>query len=196
MTFRKAWKRFGTSLSTTQLLREASCRFKDYSQVDIIREYLINYRRRRSVINPVHIQFVAALFAIPLKDNNEYIVEKNLYDHLTLLFGYAFLTHDEIDGFALKATAAEAYKALRRRIKSNVVKISRSGKLKAWIDASEKSGSLDSYCINLIQRLKAGKSVDEIAEDMVIPLAAAMAASHIQQVISHLSSVNLVYRNA
>jgi linoleate 10R-lipoxygenase len=30
---------------TTQLLREGSCRFKDYSQVDIIREYLLIYRR-------------------------------------------------------------------------------------------------------------------------------------------------------
>jgi hypothetical protein len=133
-----------------------------------------------------------------LKDNHEeYIAEKHLYEYLTLLFGYAFLTHDRIDGFALKATVAEAYKALKHRIKSNVVKISRGGKLKAWIDASEKSESLDSYGINLIQRLlKAGKSVDEIAEDVVIPLAAAMAASHIQQVISNLSSVNLVCPNA
>jgi hypothetical protein len=133
-----------------------------------------------------------------LKDNNdEYIAEKELYDHLTLLFGYAFLTHDEIDDFTLKATAVEAYKKLTHRIKSNVSKISRGGKLNAWIPSSEKSGSLDSYGINLIRRLlKAGKSVDEIAVDFVIPLAAAMAASHIQQVISHLSSTNLVYSNA
>jgi hypothetical protein len=141
-------------------------------------------------------QFVAALFAIPLKDNKD--AEKELYDHLTLLFGYAFLEHDEIDGFELKASAAEAYKALRHRIKSNVVKISRSGLFKAWADADGKNGSLDSYGVNLIRRLlKAGKSADEIV-DIVIPSAAAMAASQIQQVISHLSSVNdlLVYPNA
>jgi hypothetical protein len=132
-----------------------------------------------------------------LKENSEEdIAEKDLYDHLTLLFGYAFLTHDEVDGFALKVTAGEAYKALRSRIKSIVLKIYRSGKLKGWIGTSEKSGSLDSYGINLIRRLlKAGKSVEQIA-DMVIPSAAAMAASQIQQVISYLPCVNLVYPNA
>jgi hypothetical protein len=132
-----------------------------------------------------------------LKDNDEgHISEKELYDHLILLFGYAFLPHDEVDGFTLKATAAEAYKALRHRIKSNVVKISLSGKLRSLVDASGKTGSLNSYGINLIRRLlKAGKSADEIA-DMVIPSAAAMAASQIQQVISDIFSVNLVYTNA
>lgn len=118
-----------------------------------------------------------------MKDNDEgYIAEKELYDHLTLLFGYAFLTRDEIDGFALKATATEAYRTLRHRIKSDLVKASRTGKSKT---ASGKSGSLDSYGINLIRRLlKAGKSVDEITADIVIPSAAAMAASQIQQVTS------------
>jgi hypothetical protein len=131
-----------------------------------------------------------------LKDNEGQISEKEVYDHLTLLFGYAFIPQDEVDGFTLKATAAEAYKALRHRIRSNVVKISLTGKLKALVDAGGKTGSLDSYGINLIQRLlKAGKSVDEIA-DLVIPSAAAMAASQIQQVISDIFPVNLVYPNA
>jgi hypothetical protein len=132
-----------------------------------------------------------------LKDNDEgHISEKELYDHLTLLFGYAFLQQDEIDGFTLKATAAEDYKALRHRVRSNVLKISLSGKLKSLVDASGKTGSLGSYGINLIRRLlKAGKSVDEIA-DMVIPSAAAMAASQIQQVIPNICSINIVYPNA
>jgi hypothetical protein len=35
-----------------------------------------------------------------MKDKDEgYIAEKELYDHLTLLFGYAFLTRDAMDGF-------------------------------------------------------------------------------------------------
>ena len=133
-----------------------------------------------------------------MKDNNEeYIAEKELYDYLTLLFGYAFLRQDEIDGFALKASATEAYKALKHRIKSEVVKISRSGRLKAWTDASEKTELLESYGISLIRKLlKAGKSVDEIPANIVIPSAAAMAASHIQQVISAFSSVNVVNPNA
>ena len=132
-----------------------------------------------------------------MKDNDEgHISEKELYDHLTLLFGYAFLPQDEADGFTLKAAAVEAYKALRHRIKSNLVKISLTGKLKALVEGSGKTGSLDSYGINLIRRLlKAGKSVDEIA-DLVIPSAAAMAASQIQQVISDIFSINLVYPNA
>jgi len=98
---------------------------------------------------------VASLFAIPLKDDDaDYIAEKQLYDQLTLLFGYIFLTHDETKGFALRDSAAEAYKALRDRIKSNVVKISRGRKLNAWFNASEKAGSLDSYGINLIQAVE------------------------------------------
>jgi hypothetical protein len=142
---------------------------------------------------------VAALFAIPLKESNdeEYFAEGELSDYLTLLFGYVFLTHDEFDGFALKATAAEAYETLCHRIKSNVAKISRGGKLKGWVETGENKGSLDSYGINLIRRLlKAGKSVDEIAMNIVTPSAVAMAASHIQQVIFDLSSTDLVCPNA
>lgn len=130
-----------------------------------------------------------------MKDGDEeHIAEKELYDHLTLLFGYAFLTRDEIDGFALKATATEAYRTLRHGIKSNLVKVSRNGKSKT---ANGKSGSLDSYGVNLIRRLlKAGKSVDEIAADIVIPSAAAMAASQIQQVFPIFPYINLVCPNA
>jgi hypothetical protein len=132
----------------------------------------------------VHTHFVAALFAIPLKDGE---AEKRLYEHLTLLFGYAFLKNDEIHGFTLKAKATKTYKALVQQIKSNVGSARRGGKLKELIDG--KSGSLDSYGVNLIQRLaKAGKSVDEIAVDIVIPTAAAIVASHVMQVTFQCSA--------
>jgi hypothetical protein len=128
----------------------------------------------------VHTHFVAALFAIALKDSAE---EKRLYEHLTLLFGYAFLKNDEIHGFTLKEKATETYKALQHQIKSNVASARRGGKWKELIEG--KSGSLDSYGVNLIQRLvKAGKSVDEIAVDIVIPTASAIVASHVVQVLS------------
>lgn len=137
---------------------------------------------------------MAALFAIPLKDGAD---EKQLFDQLTLLFGYVFLANDEVDGFTLKAKAVRTYKALMHEIKSNISKIRRSGKLKELLDVGGKKGSLDSYGINLILRLlKGGKSIDEIAVDIVAPTASAMVASHVLQVISQRSpKTDLVYPN-
>jgi linoleate 10R-lipoxygenase len=136
------------------------------------------------VIKPVHIQFVAALFGIPLKDDED---EKEFYDRLILLFGYVFLPRDEVHGFALKGAIVEAYKSLDHEIKSNVAKVSLGGKLMELMNGDT---ALKSYGIHLIRRLlKAGKSVEEVATDIVLPAAAAMAASHIQQVVrshSHL----------
>jgi len=198
MTHRKVWTRFGTFISSIQFdylaTRHASLQITPKSILFESPPPHCLPGADHSVINPVHIQFVAALFDIPLKDKD---AEKELYDQLTLLFGYVFLAHDEIDGFALKANAAEAYKTLRHRIKSDIVKATRTGIFKTWTESSEKSGSLGSYGVNLIRRLvKAGKSVDEIA-DIVIPSAAALAASLIQQVIFHVTSDNdLVFSNA
>jgi linoleate 10R-lipoxygenase len=135
------------------------------------------------VIKPVHIQFVAALFGIHLKDDE---AEEEFYDRLILLFGYVFLPRDEVNGFALKRAVVEAYKSLNRDIKSNVANISRVGKL------MNGDAALKSYGIHLIRRLlKAGKSVEGIATDIVLPAAAAMAASHIQQVVQ--SPSHLIY---
>jgi hypothetical protein len=130
---------------------------------------------------------VGALFAIP-------IGEEELYKRLGLLFGYAFLTNNEYDGFSLQPTAIEAYKALTHQIKSNVASIERGGKSHA---AGGKKGLLDSYGPDLIRRmLKAGNSVDEVAMNIVIPAAAAMLASHIEQVFFKMSSADLVCQNA
>lgn len=133
------------------------------------------------MIKPVHIQFVAALFSIPLKDDGDHFAEKEFYDRLILLFGYVFLPRDEVNGFALKEAIIEAYKSLGHEIKSNVAKVSRGEKLMELMNGDT---ALKSYGMHLIQRLlKAGKSVKEIAIDIVLPAAAAMVASHIQQVI-------------
>lgn len=120
---------------------------------------------------------MAALFGIPLKDH---FVEEELYDRLTLLFGYVFLPRDEVNGFALKGAVEEAYKSLSREIKSYVAKVSRSGKPKGL----NQDATLKSYGVHLIRRLlNAGKSVEDVATDIVLPTAAAMAASHIQRVV-------------
>jgi len=131
------------------------------------------------VIKPVHIQFVAALFGIPLKDGEDDRAEKELYDRLILLFGYIFLTRDEVDGFAQRGEVIDAYKSLSKELKSHLGKTNGGDMLK-------------SYGSNLIRRLlKEGKSVDQVATNIVLPAAAAMAASHIQQVI-HLISSHLI----
>jgi len=131
------------------------------------------------VIKPVHIQFVAALFGIPLKDGEDHRAEKELYDRLILLFGYIFLTRDEVDGFAQRGDVIDAYKSLSKELKSHLGKTNGGDMLK-------------SYGSNLIRRLlKEGKSVDQVATNIVLPAAAAMAASHIQQVI-HLISSHLI----
>ena len=131
------------------------------------------------MIKPVHIQFVAALFGIPLKDGEDDRAEKELYDRLILLFGYIFLTRDEVDGFAQRGDVIDAYKSLSKELKSHLGKTNGGDMLK-------------SYGSNLIRRLlKEGKSVDQVATNIVLPAAAAMAASHIQQVI-HLISSHLI----
>lgn len=131
------------------------------------------------MIKPVHIQFVAALFGIPLKDGEDDRAEKELYDRLILLFGYIFLTRDEVDGFAQRGEVIDAYKSLSKELKSHLGKTNGGDMLK-------------SYGSNLIRRLlKEGKSVDQVATNIVLPAAAAMAASHIQQVI-HLISSHLI----
>jgi hypothetical protein len=118
------------------------------------------------------VQFAAALLAIPLKDG-----EADLYDRLSLLFGYVFLTHDDYNDFALKQTVTEAYKALRHDIKSHVANVSRG--------ENGGASALGSYGVHLIRRLlKAGKTVDEVT-NIVISSASALVANHIQQVSPH-----------
>src|ERR1700737_4521863 len=133
----------------------------------------------------VHVQFVAALFGLPLKEpdsKKEPLTEKQLYDILSVLFGYVFLNNDEIAGFSLKRSATDAYKVLRKLIRCNIATVSRGGKLKSWVDGVEKKGFLDSYGNNLIRRLlKAGRTIDEITED-IMAMSTAATVSQGQQV--------------
>jgi len=148
-----------------------------------------------SVLNPVHVRFIAAFFAIPLKDGDgaDSLSYKRFYDHLSLLFGYVFLTNDDFNGFALRPAVLKAYKTLDNHIKSHVTKISRAGNLKALMDEGDNQGLLGSYGGNLIQRLlKAGKTVDDITKNIIIPSAVTMVANLIQQVTPYPFSANLV----
>jgi hypothetical protein len=133
----------------------------------------------------VHVQFVAALFSLPLKEpdsKREPLTEKQLYSILSVLFGYVFLNNDEIAGFSLKGSATDAYKVLSELIRCNIATVSRGGKLKSWVDGVEKNGFLDSYGNNLIRRLlKAGKTIDEITRD-IMPMATTATANQGQQV--------------
>ena len=132
------------------------------------------------MIKPVHIRFVAALFGIRPKHDEDHSAKEELYDRLILLFGYVFLSRDEVNGFALKRTVIEAYKSVSHEIKSNVENVSRDGKLRELMSGD---AALKSYGIHLIRRLlKSGKSVERVATDIVLPAATAIVASHIQQV--------------
>lgn len=142
----------------------------------------------------IHVQFVAALFALPLKEpdsKKEPLTEKQLYDILAVLFGYVFLNNDETVGFALKTIVTEAYNTLSKLVKSNVTIVARGGKIKSWLDSVEKNGHLASYGNKLIQRLlKGGKTVDEITKD-IMPTAAAATANQGQQVLPFVSLITI-----
>jgi hypothetical protein len=128
---------------------------------------------------------VATFFAIPLNNTGRKgsISEKELYDSLSLLFGYVYLTHDDYDGFRLKAAAVKAYKGISDLIKSSVAKIAKGGKVKVETGGEVQNELLDSYGGELIRRmLKAGKTADEVAKNIVMPCAVAMMANNIQQV--------------
>jgi hypothetical protein len=138
-----------------------------------------------SVINMVHVQFVSALFGLPLKEQGnktQILTDKHLYDLLSTVFSHMCLDKDEVAGFSLKEKATEANETLTKLVRSNVVAVSRGRILKPWVDDVKTDGHLDSYCNSLIRKsLKAGKSIDEITKE-IIPTAAAAFANQIQQV--------------
>jgi hypothetical protein len=138
-----------------------------------------------SVINTVHVQFVAALFGLPLKEHGsktQVLTEKHLYDLLSTIFCQMCLDKDEVAGFSLKEKATEANETLTKLVRSNVAAVSRGRIVKPWVDNIKADGNLDSYSNSLIKKsLKAGNSIDEITKE-IIPTAAAAFANQIQQV--------------
>ena len=145
-----------------------------------------------SVINMVHVEFVATLLTISLKDLDRKrgaINEKQLCDVLSVLFGYVFLDNDESEHFSLRGTVSERYQTIHKSVKSNVASVSRGGKIKSRMDGIERDGFLDSYGNNLIrQLLKSGKTTDQIATDIILAAAAAIAKQS-QQVLTYLLSM-------
>lgn len=134
-------------------------------------------------------EFISTLLAIPLKDlerKRGAISEKQLCDILSVLFGYAFIEHDESEHFSLRGIASERYKTIHKSVKSNVESVSRGGKIKSSVDGIERDGFLDSYGNNLIRQLvKSGKKMDHIATDIILAAAAAIAKQS-QQVLTFL----------
>lgn len=138
-----------------------------------------------SVINIVHVQFVAALFGIPLKENGkgQGITNKELYNLLSAVFCGVFLDRDESDGFLRKQQAAEATRTLHKLVRSHVSNVSRGKALMSWVSDVKKGGFVESYSKGLILGpLKVGTSVDDVTKD-IIPTAAAALANQVQQVL-------------
>jgi hypothetical protein len=139
-----------------------------------------------SVINTVHVQFIAALFGIPLRENGKKagITDRELYDLLSAVFCGDFLDKDEINGFSRKQKAAEATRTLHKLVRSHVANVSRGRGLMSWVRDVKKEGFVDSYGKDLILgSLKLGTSVDDVAKD-IIPTAAAALANQVQQVLT------------
>ena len=136
------------------------------------------------MINSVHVQFVAALFGLPLRENGKKagITDKELFNLLSAVFCGDFLEKDEIDGFARKQKAREATRTLHKLVRSHVANVSRGRGLMSWVRDVKKDGFMESYGKDLILgSLKRGASVDDVAKE-ILPTAAAALANQVQQV--------------
>ena len=133
----------------------------------------------------VHVDFVAALWHLPLKTpqypHNPF-TEQELYDIFALIFGYVFLNNDEVMAFKIDALAAEVCDAVSALVKVNVKEVQLGGFVKKLADEIEGRGILHQYGNALIRRfLDEGMSFEEIVW-IIIPTAAAGCANQAQQV--------------
>jgi linoleate 8R-lipoxygenase / 9,12-octadecadienoate 8-hydroperoxide 8R-isomerase len=157
--------------TTERLLKDKQYKIAKKNQVDIIRD----------IGNLVPIHFVSALFALPLKTEEDGLgvfTEHELYLLMVSVFLVSFFDIDPASSYGLRHKSRGALKTLGDVVEANVREVSIGGVFSAVMSAIYPSKPpLEDYGINLLKRLlKSGMDASQIAWCDVLETAGGISA--------------------
>ncbi|KAA8898494.1 putative fatty acid oxygenase PpoA [Sphaerosporella brunnea] len=165
--------------TTLKLLKQKSYRIGSSYEVDVVRD----------VINLAHTHFSAAMFAIPLKtEENPHgiFTEQELYKIHAILFAWVFLDADPGKSFQLRQATRQAAEAFKGVVEPICRAIKLGKPILDVIDALHKDhGPMSIYGKHMIERIMKGKSVAETV-GQILPTAGAAVARQSQGSIQML----------
>ncbi|KAM0345970.1 hypothetical protein ACHAPU_006024 [Fusarium lateritium] len=173
-TWRNAVKSF-YAITAEKLLAQKSYKLAGKTQVDVVRD----------VGNVAHTHFVARMFNLPLKteENPKGIFsEQELYKILAVIFTCIFFDIDPAKSFPLRQGAREVAQALGKVVEMNVKLATSVGVKGLFTSKQDKNNDpLSAYGENMAKGLKkAGLSTYDIVWSQILPTAGAMVPNQAQ----------------